>query len=201
MQATRRHILDFLDTQRSATALEISRAFGMTAANIRHHLTRLEASGHVAMIGERAPEGRGRPEKRYALAGPQSAAPLEKLVRGLLSLISQERTSKHPATRLRQLARKLAGPSGDKQRHLTQSLVDTVKRLEELGYQPSWEATPGGPEFILSTCPYAGIVEQHPELCKLDQHLLEHLIGQKVAQTRKLELGPDGLPHCAFRLR
>ena len=42
MQITRRQIIDYLQTNRIATSIELSRALLVTAANIRHHIQLLE---------------------------------------------------------------------------------------------------------------------------------------------------------------
>jgi predicted ArsR family transcriptional regulator len=67
-------------------------------------------------------------------------------------------------------------------------------------YQARWEAGAEGPHIILGHCPYAVIIENHPELCKMDKAILSGLLGGQVEQLAKLEEGAGGLPFCAFVL-
>jgi predicted ArsR family transcriptional regulator len=70
--------------------------------------------------------------------------------------------------------------------------------LNELQYQARWEASAWGPRLILGHCPYAAIVSDHPELCRMDAFLLETKIGKPVEQTGKLQINDTGLPFCTF---
>ena len=80
-------------------------------------------------------------------------------------------------------------------------LASTVERLNAMHYQARWEAGAEGPRIVLGHCPYAAIIEKHPELCQMDLALLSELLGGKLQQTAKLESGAGGLPFCTFMLR
>jgi len=77
-------------------------------------------------------------------------------------------------------------------------MAEAIEKLNRQQYQASWEASPTGPRLILRNCPYAVILEKHPELCCMDEALISKLLDQPVQQTAKLERQPDGAPHCAF---
>ena len=83
---------------------------------------------------------------------------------------------------------------------LTRRLAQAVDRLNELHYQARWEAGASGPRIILGHCPYGGIVESHPELCRVDAFFLEECVGMSAQLTAKLEPGRQGLPFCLFAL-
>jgi predicted ArsR family transcriptional regulator len=51
----------------------------------------------------------------------------------------------------------------------------------------------------LGHCPYAGIIQKHPELCRMDAALLGDLLGAPASQVAKIGPGPDGPAHCIFR--
>jgi predicted ArsR family transcriptional regulator len=201
MQATRQHILDYLDHQQSATSLELSRTFGNTVANIRHHLSILSDQGYIRMIDEQSSGGRGRPEKRYALIHQKNEKMINALASILLEHLKDPSPGKRHSTRLKKLANSLAQQPKGNRGNITQMLVESIKRLDELGYRPSWEARPGGPEITLGQCPYAQIIDKHPELCQMDKNLLESLTNEKISQNTKLETGPKGLPQCIFALQ
>lgn len=164
----------------------------MSVQNLRHHLHILERRGLVAPAAAQPAAGRGRPEQSYALttaAQPNHLAGLSSaLLRGL-RLAS-----------LRGLAQRLLGalprPAGNQ----SQRLLAAIRHLEPLGYRPRWEARPDGPQVVLGNCPFAAIIEHHPELCQMDAYLLEELLGSPAAQTGKLVAGPQGTPQCVFKV-
>ena len=196
--STRQHILEILETRSTITADELANILHMTPANARHHLSRLERDGRVIAIGARPPRGRGRPPRLFAL--PQRGAGTERLAGHLLDQILGILPHNQQAEFLRALALRLGGET-DSGRHITQRLGGAVSRLNDLEYQARWEAHSITPRIILGNCPYAAIVNDHPELCKMDAHLLENLVNQAVTQTAKLQRTPQGLPVCVFVLK
>jgi predicted ArsR family transcriptional regulator len=201
MQKTRERILDTLAQQHSASAHELASAFGMTAANLRHHLAVLEDEGLVEVIAERPTGGRGRPEQVYALSQAAQPDNLAGLAGSLLAVLADARVAKRPETRLRHAAQRLAGDKAIERGAASARLVGATRRLNALGYRASWEARPGGPQIVLGHCPYAAIIGDHPELCQMDAELLAELLGQPVEQLAKLQPGPEGVPQCIFQFK
>ncbi len=201
MQKTRERILDTLEQQHSASAHELASAFGMTAANLRHHLAVLEAEGQVVVITERPTGGRGRPEQVFALSQHAQGDNLAGLAGSLLAVLGETEVAKRPETRLRHAAQRLAGEQSERRGPASARLVSATRRLNELGYRAGWEARPGGPQIVLGHCPYAAIIGEHPELCHMDAELLAELLGQPVEQIAKLEASPEGPPRCIFQFR
>jgi predicted ArsR family transcriptional regulator len=75
-----------------------------------------------------------------------------------------------------------------------------MQRLNELNYQAHWEARADSPIIILGKCPYAPIIDQYPELCVMDKHLLETLLDVNVDQIMKIDRQPEGPQHCLFAI-
>ncbi len=193
--STRQRILEILEKRPTATAEDLAHVLQLTPANLRHHLGRLEADGRVIAIGERPPRGRGRPQRLFAL--PQHGEGTDRLAGHLLDQVLTPLDPEQQTTFLQALALRLGGePTSE--RHITQRLAATVRRLNNLEYQARWEAHALAPRIILGNCPYAAIIEGHPELCLMDAHLLENLLKEKVSQTAKLEKTPLGLRVCVF---
>ena len=109
MQTTRQHILDYLDTERSASARELARAFGMTVANLRHHLKVLQARGLVTVVAERPAGGRGRPKLLFGLSGAARTENTRGLASALLHILAAPELPKRLSTRLKRLAEQLRG--------------------------------------------------------------------------------------------
>lgn len=187
---TRQKILDYLNRNRTVSSREIARALHMTPANARHHLGILAADGRVEVINQRQ-VGRGRPEKVYHLAGTLLGDNLSALADALLA----EAAGK---VELEALGKRIAGESDTVGQPLMHRLASTVNRLNEMHYQSRWEAGAEGPRIVLGHCPYAAVIEKHPELCQMDAALLERLLSGKVNQFAKLEIGAGGMPYCAF---
>ncbi len=62
--------------------------------------------------------------------------------------------------------------------------------LNERGYLSHWERASDDAEdgYLLHkcNCPYAGISGQHPELCLMDQVLIDDLFGQACQRTQSM---------------
>jgi predicted ArsR family transcriptional regulator len=195
MQSTRQRILDALQQRGSATARQLSQTFGMTPANLRRHLGILLDRGLIEPISNPTAAGRGRPEQRYALSGNAKENNLEGLADALLA------DSGEDDARMKQLAIRMLGSDAKPIGQAGQRFVAAVQRLKPLAYKPLWEARPQGPQMALGNCPYAAIIADHPELCRMDAFMLAELLGQGVEQITKLQPGPQGVPQCIFRLQ
>jgi len=191
MTTARQKVLSYLNKMRSASAREISRSLKMSTANVRHHLRVLASDGRLEVISARGRDGRGRPEKIYSI--PRAA--LGDNLSGLSEALLVEAGS---AVRVEVLARRLAGESNLKSEPAAKRLSLLVEKLNQMKYHSRWEAGPEGPRVIFSHCPYAAIIEKHPELCRMDEALLKELMGQSAEQLTKI--GRDGSLVCLFAM-
>jgi predicted ArsR family transcriptional regulator len=206
---TRLRILDYLRKRQTASALDLSRALGMTRANVRHHLVVLESNELVEVVGQHK-EGKGRPANVYGLSRRVLGDGLDELSSALLvewlgSLSEREREAG-----LWSLAGRIgAGFIGEQagaalslsKGPLPKRLNEIVRFLNGFHYQARWEAGAAGARLILGHCPFSAIIEKHPELCRMDAFLLEKCLGQPVRQTAKLERAGQGLPQCVFLVK
>jgi predicted ArsR family transcriptional regulator len=195
MQQTRQRVLDYLEQRGSATARQLAQAFDMTSANLRRHLSILQKDGLiVGVVGKLQNQGRGRPDHLYALSA-EAKTDLNPLTRALL------RTLDFTEMNMKKLTEALLGNGTSPKGQITQRLVSAVRSLEPLGYKPRWEARPQGPQMVFGRCPYAAIIADHPELCRMDVRVLEELLAVQVEQTAKLQPGPQHVPQCVFQLQ
>lgn len=195
-QSTRLRILDHFRKHQTGSAIELSRFFGMTGANIRHHLGILESNDLIEVIGLRK-ESRGRPQNIYGLSRRVQGDGLDRLSGALLDIWLGGVPDERREMELKLLAESLAG-GFDAGNSIIKNLVRTTERLNEMHYQARWEASPTGSRIILGHCPYAAVVTGHPEICKMDSFLLESMLGPHIEQSAKLQLNDKGLPFCAF---
>ena len=189
MVTARQKVLGYFSKNRAASAREIARALKMSAATVRHHLRVLTSDGRLELSLGRGREGRGRPEKVYAL--PRSA-----LGDNLSVLANAVLTEAASALRPEALAGNLAGGSNFANQPLAKRLNLSVEKLNEMNYHARWEAGPQGPRLIFGHCPYAAIIEKHPELCRMDEKLLDELMGDSATQMFKI--GKEGSTVCVF---
>ncbi len=195
---TRFRILEYIRKYQTASVRELSALMGTSGANIRHHLTLLESNDLIERVGMRK-EGRGRPRQVFGLSRRVLGDGLDNLSGNLLALWMGSTPDEMREAGLRSLAERLAG-TGETSRPGLKQVAGTVARMNELRYQARWEASAAGARIILGHCPYAAIIGNHPELCRMDALLLEIKLGASVEQTAKLQMSDKGLPFCVFQI-
>jgi predicted ArsR family transcriptional regulator len=209
---SRRRVLEHLRHHPGSAAGEIARALRQTAANARHHLRELERDGLIVPVsgtvaaGQRTAGGsRGRPQKAYSLSPRAQGDNVALLAETLLESMLADASPAEREARIRDLAARIgASPSwgaANALGALPRRLNALVEGLAGLHYQPRWEARASGPHVILGHCPFAEIIARHPELCRVDAHLLAERLGSPVEQVAKLEPNEKGLPVCVFAMK
>jgi predicted ArsR family transcriptional regulator len=176
----RQKVLAHLKKTRSASAREIARALKMSAPNVRHHLSVLCSDGRVEFTALNNRGGRGRPEKLFSLSQAALGDNLSVLVNALL-------TETGSRLNVEALASHILDSRQFANLPVTKQLVLLIEKLNEMNYQARWEAAAEGPRVILGRCPYAKIIDGHPELCKMDAALLKNALGNKVEKTAKTD--------------
>src|SRR5688572_16590908 len=189
MTTTRQKVLAYFAKSRTAATREISRALKMSAATVRHHLRVLASDGRLEVISVRGRDGKGRPEKIYSL--PRAA-----LGDNLAALSDALLTEAGSRVQVEALAERLVGEYSPASQPLAKRLNLTVEKLNPMNYHAHWEAGPEGPRILFRHCPYAAILEKHPELCQMDQSILKKLAGQPATQI--FRIGKEGSSVCVF---
>lgn len=207
MKTSRQRVLDYIEQHKVATVSDLSRAMKMTPANARHHLRILEDQGLITVVGERTGQGRGRPANLYGLTQQAAGSNLDRLAGVLLATFVNGQADPDSQEKLALLADKLAEQIRGANLqikmtsvNLTQRLYGAIQGLNKMYYQSRWEARADGPRMLLGNCPYAAIIEEHPELCRLDEMLIEELTGTPVRLDGKRVKDGRGNPHCVFRI-
>ncbi len=197
---TRLRILDYLRKQQTASVHELSNALAMTGANVRHHLAVLESNDLIEFIGQHQ-KGRGRPENIYGLSRRVLGDGLDGLAGALFEIFLRATPEAEWEAKLKAVALQLGGEDlPNIHTLLPLRLTQAVDRLNELYYQARWEAGPDGARIILGHCPYAAIINYYPELCRMDEFLLEQRTGLPVEQMSRLQPSVKGVPFCIFRV-
>jgi len=166
MTTARQKVLAHLKKTRAASAREIARALKMSAPNVRHHLGVLCSDGRVEFVAVNNREGRGRPENLYSLSQATLGDNLAALADALLNeKMDMEKIGERIA-QSRGLVEIASQP-------IAKRLTLLVEKLNAMNYQARWEAGAEGPRVILGRCPYAKVIQSHPELCQMDMAMLK----------------------------
>jgi predicted ArsR family transcriptional regulator len=193
MITARQKVLAHLKKTRAASAREIARALKMSAPNVRHHLGILVSDGRLEVASIHQRGERGRPEKMYSLSQAAFGDNLSALANALLTEAGSRLNVEALASRILDSGQFANLP-------VAKRLVLLVEKLDEMHYQARWEAGAEGPRVIFGRCPYAKVIDGHPELCKIDEALLERALGRPVAQLTKNDVSGRGLCPFIFRI-
>ncbi len=189
MTTSRQRILTHLKKTRSASAREIARALKLSAPNVRHHLSVLSSDGRVEMTAVHSREGRGRPEKVYSLSEAALGDNLSALAEAILTEAGSTLSMEAVASLILDESQ-FAGQS------MNRRLALLIEKLNEMHYQARWEAGAGGPRVLFGRCPYARVIDAHPEICTMDTALLQKTLARPVSALKKNETLVKGL--CPF---
>jgi predicted ArsR family transcriptional regulator len=181
------------------TVRELKTEMGLTGNAIRLHLETLEREGWITLAGTRA--GTRKPHNIYRLT-PQAYkmefAGCEPLLSDLLTALSSRLTEGNLREVLVETGRQLAlhNPlSAGKARTEEDRIKGAVHLLRTLGGSPRIERHNGTVHIRSTSCPWAAVSMEHPEVCVIAEELLTQLIGLKVHQV--CERGDA--PKCSFR--
>ena len=189
MTTARQKVLTYFEKSHKASAREIARALKMSPATVRHHLRVLVSDGRLELAPVRGRDGRGRPEKIYTLPRAALGDNLSVLSDALL-------TEAGSVVSMEALAKRLAGEENKAGEPLAKRLNLAVEKFNQMKYHAHWEAGPEGPRILFGHCPYAAIIDKHPELCKMDTSILQQWMAQPVRQI--FRAGKDGSTVCVF---
>jgi predicted ArsR family transcriptional regulator len=149
----------------------------------------LVSDGRIEVQSVHQRGGRGRPEKVYSLPAAEMGDNLAVLADSLLNeTVNLETVAKRIAKRKSE-----ADPSS---LPMPKRLAAVIEVMNSMNYHARWEAGVEGPRILFGHCPYRGVSEAYPELCRMDTTLLSTLLGHPVSQTVKAEKGAQNI--CPF---
>jgi predicted ArsR family transcriptional regulator len=192
--STRGQIVTLL-RRSSRTVDELAQTLDLTHTAVRAHLAALERDGLVQQRSER--RGSGKPSSVYDLTEaseylfPKSYG---QLLDQLLDVLGERKSAADVETLLREVGRRIASqwtiPPGD----LRVRLDEAAEVLNELGGLMERE-TEGKTLCIRGyRCPFAAVVQEHPEVCDLAETLLSELVGVPIQE----QCGRTGPEPCRF---
>jgi predicted ArsR family transcriptional regulator len=198
----RKRILDFVAQHPATTAGQIARALGMNGPAVRHHLTILLEDGRVESASGAQESGRGRPPRRFRISSRLDGDNLSLIADtalGLLTSAADRRTWRRLIDALADGLIEQLGPI-DGRGPASMRLTAIVARLNTLHYVAHWEAGASGPRLFLGRCPYAAVIQNHPELCEMDARAVSKLAGTGAEQVAKIDAKSRAQTQCVFLL-
>ncbi len=207
MHAVRKHILEILKERNGATVAELAETLEMAPVSVRHHLDILQGDALIRVDRLERSGSVGRPQQIYALTDEAAelfpnnfAAFAGNLVRQVKNILPQSQVDALFVSMARDLAAEFEEPR-EQSLPLHERVQHVAAFLNERGYLASWEQE-GDDEgvFLLHkhNCPYAGVSNEHGELCLMDQTLVDTLFSEHC--ERVAHIGSDD--HCCtYRVR
>jgi predicted ArsR family transcriptional regulator len=167
----------------SRTVDELAQALDLTHTAVRAHLAVLERDGLVQQHSER--RGSRKPTSVYDLA-PAAEELFPKsygqLLSQLLEVLQGRMTPEEVETLLREVGRRMAAEWKIPPGNLDVRLEAAVSVLNELGGLMERETGEKTVAIRGYRCPFAAVVREHPEVCRLVETLLSELVGVPVQE-------------------
>lgn len=201
MKDTRKEILAYLQRNPGLSAGELAEHFDLSLGAVRHHLTILEKE--LLIAGESVRQPIGRPCIVYELTekGEESfPKQYDRLSNVMLDTIKEEKGSHSLRKFLRRVADRIIKQSGLdlEASHTTELRARALAEImDREGFSLEWQQEDGELRIIQHACPYQSVVGQHPEVCHLDEHLIQTVIGKK---ARRLQHRSKGDCSCVFSI-
>ena len=197
LSSTRGQIVTLL-RRSSHTVDELTQALDLTHTAVRAHLAALERDGLVMQRSER--RGSGKPSSVYDLTEaseylfPKSYG---LYLDQLLDVLDERKPADEVETLLREIGRRIAAQWTISHGDLPVRLDEAAEVLNELGGLMERE-TEGETLCIRGyRCPFAAVVQDHPEVCDLAETLVTELVGVPMQE----QCGRTSSVPCRFVVR
>jgi len=200
MPNTRDHILKTLLARQRCSINELAEAVGINSISVRHHISKLEASGVITSEEER--HGVGRPRRVYFLTEKGMEQFPTRYLRLTVNLLQQLKDTL-PEPMVHELFTQLADDLvADYTSELELDQLPTVERLEVArdlmrieGFTMEWQPGADGYHIREINCPYYHVGQSHPEVCTIGQTLLSNILAVTVERA---ECTLDGDSYCTY---
>jgi predicted ArsR family transcriptional regulator len=200
MATTRDFVLKTLLTKQQCTINELADAVGINPISVRHHVTKLEASGLVSSEEER--HGVGRPRRLYFLTEKGVEQFPTRYLRLTVRLLSQmkETLPESIVNRLfTQMAEDLVEEFSTDLNLEDLPIEEKLDIVQELlsseGFTIQWEHKDDAYLIQETSCPYYHVGQSHPEICAVDQTLISNVLSTPV---EKVTCVLQGDSYCTY---
>ncbi|HEV2261833.1 MAG TPA: helix-turn-helix domain-containing protein [Candidatus Rubrimentiphilum sp.] len=200
-QTTRGRIVAELRRRKSASAVDLSKLFGLSPNAIRQQLVVLERDGLVAEQSVR--RGPTKPTHEFSLTSEGEKLFPQRYDK-MLSAVLREVRRQHGETGIAAVFDGITKRALSKARTRI-TAPDTAGKLGQLteilgegGVVADYNLIDGGFELHEHNCPYSAVAKENPEVCSVIHHVLDATIGGSHVQTESLATGGT---ECKFELK
>lgn len=198
--STREQVLKTLLTHQRCTITDLADAVGINPISVRHHVTKLEASGLVTSEEER--HGVGRPRRVYFLTEAGMEKFPTRYLRLTVRLLEQLKVTlpEHMVGELfQQMADDMAADYAAELPLENMSLEERLDIVQDLlkaeGFTMEWERKDDSYHIREVSCPYYHVGQAHPEVCAVDQTLISTMLSVPV---KKIQCVLNGDSLCTY---
>jgi predicted ArsR family transcriptional regulator len=198
--------LELLKERNGATVAELADSLNMAPVSVRHHLDILQGDNLICVDRLERKGNVGRPQQVYALtnvANEHFPDNFAALAAGLVRQLKRVLPPQEVEAAFKALAQDFAAKTLPALATLstTDRLEEVTRFLNERGYLARWEVDESGENgsFLLHkcNCPYAGVSDEHNELCLMDQALINELMGESCQRTQSMA---NNARCCTYRV-
>jgi len=195
LHAVRKHILELLKERNGATVAELAESLNMAPVSVRHHLDILQGDNLISVERLERKGNVGRPQQVYALtqvANEHFPDNFAALAAGLVRQLKKVLPPDEVEAAFKSLAQDFAATMQPTVAGLPveERLEAVAHFLNERGYLARWEmngvSSDGGYLLHKCNCPYAGVSDEHNELCLMDQALINELMGESCQRVQSM---------------
>lgn len=181
------------------TVNELSAEMELTDNAVRAHLTALERDGLVTTSG--TVKGFRKPHYVYTLTAEARhlfPSAYDSLLNKLLSVLKKSFSPRLLLQDLRRTGRGIAQDAPLPRAHnAAERLQNAVAAIKELGGSARVVNRDNEVRIESEGCPFADVVIEHPEICKVTESIIAEITGEKVAEI----CDRSGPPKCRFRIK
>lgn len=198
MSSTHDEILHSIKSQGRVTVSELAVRLNITPVSVRHHLSSLQAEGLVKASEVR--QRVGRPHLVYTLSEAGQERFPARYLRLSERLLDELKTTLPPHALEEMFAHMAEGMVAEYAARLEgKSIEEKMSLLMEVlgaeGFMAKWNRTGETISLTEYSCPYLHIGQRHPEVCAIDQTVIQQLLNANVEKTTCVL---DGADRCVF---
>lgn len=200
-QTTRGKIVAELRERSSASAADLAAVFGLSPNAVRQQLVVLERDGLV--VEQSVRRGPTKPTLEFSLT-PEADKLFPQHYDKMLAAVLREVKSAYGQPAVDAIFGSIAKRAVEKTRARVTApdaegrIAQLTEVLRDGGVVAEYNLIDGG--FVLEehTCPYSGVVKEHPEVCSVIHQVIDETIGGEHRQTESLATGGKS---CKFELK
>src|SRR5579859_2317342 len=198
MSSTHDEILRIIRAKGRVTVTELAVHLNVTQVSVRHHLSSLQAEGLVTSSEVR--QGVGRPHMVYTLSAAGQERFPARYARLSERLLDELKTSLPPQALEDMFTRMAEGMVAEYAARLDgktmeQKMALLIEMLGTEGFLAQWNRTGKTISLTEYSCPYLRIGQRHPEVCAIDQTVIQQVLNANVEKTTCVL---DGADRCVF---